>query len=568
MKFSDMKLAARLGWTFGLVVAATAVISVLGLRTAGNGLAGLSSLSANNHSAVTLSNAANAVWTLRWGVAQFLAVSDPAERSKIVSGSAEARRSFEEAIAAYRSLPRTEDELSVLRDLETSFAKYADTRLRWFELFASKPDEAAKLRAEVLTPAGMATNKALHALIEMQKTLSDAAEKAAREELQRARVLQAAISLIVLLLAVPLALLVTRSVVRQLGGDPGYATEVVNRVAGGDLATPIVRRDGDSSSLVAAMAGMQADLAGIVHRIKGSTDSISTASRQIAAGNADLSQRTEEQASSLQETASSVEELTGTVTQNADNARRADQLAQGASEVAVKGGAVVKQVVDTMSEISAASKKIAEIIGVIDGIAFQTNILALNAAVEAARAGEQGRGFAVVASEVRSLAQRCAAAAREIKTLIDDSEHKVESGARFVDEAGKTMVEIVTAVKQVTDIIAEISSASAEQATGIQQVNQAVAQVDQVTQQNAALVEEVAAATESLQRQAGDLAEAVTLFRLGSETPAGSAPRGAADAGSASVPEWDGVTERRGPDRAKNVARIARHDGRPARAAG
>ncbi len=252
----------------------------------------------------------------------------------------------------------------------------------------------------------------------------------------------------------------------------------------------------------------------IIGQVKEATDTINTAAKEIAAGNADLSQRTEEQASSLEETAASMEELTSTVKQNAENAKQANQLAKGASEIAMKGGAVVSQVVGTMSSINDSSKKIVDIISVIDGIAFQTNILALNAAVEAARAGEQGRGFAVVASEVRSLAQRSAAAAKEIKTLIGDSVDKVEVGTKLVDEAGKTMEEIVNAVKRVTDIMSEISAASNEQSTGIEQVNQAITQMDEVTQQNAALVEEAAAAAESMEEQAQLLAEAVSTFKL------------------------------------------------------
>jgi methyl-accepting chemotaxis protein len=255
-------------------------------------------------------------------------------------------------------------------------------------------------------------------------------------------------------------------------------------------------------------------LTAIINQIKEASETINTASGEISQGNTDLSQRTEEQASSLEETASSMEELTSTVKQNAENARQANQLAVGASEVAVKGGSVVGQVVTTMNGISASSKKIADIIGVIDGIAFQTNILALNAAVEAARAGEQGRGFAVVATEVRNLAQRSAAAAKEIKELITDSVGKVDDGTKLVDEAGKTMEEIVSSIKRVTDIMAEITAASQEQSSGIEQVNQAITQMDEVTQQNAALVEEAAAAAESMQEQAGSLVQAVAAFRL------------------------------------------------------
>ncbi len=279
----------------------------------------------------------------------------------------------------------------------------------------------------------------------------------------------------------------------------------------------------DQQSLLFAMKTMQQNLVQTIGQIRQSTNTIATASSQIAAGNLDLSARTEQQASSLEETASSMEELTSTVKQNADNARQANQLAVTASEVAVKGGAVVSKVVDTMGEINASSKKIADIIGVIDGIAFQTNILALNAAVEAARAGEQGRGFAVVATEVRNLAQRSASAAKEIKTLISDSLETVEGGAKLVDQAGATMNEIVESVKRVTDIMGEITAASQEQTSGIEQINQAVSQMDEVTQQNAALVEQAAAASESLQDQAGNLAQVVSIFKLGEDGQAPSA---------------------------------------------
>jgi methyl-accepting chemotaxis protein len=268
------------------------------------------------------------------------------------------------------------------------------------------------------------------------------------------------------------------------------------------------------------MEAMRQSLVKIVGQVRMGTDTIATASSQISAGNLDLSSRTEEQASSLEETASSMEELTSTVKQNADNARQANVLAVSASEVAVRGGAVVSEVVDTMASINASSRKIVDIIGVIDGIAFQTNILALNAAVEAARAGEQGRGFAVVASEVRNLAQRSAAAAKEIKTLINDSVEKVDAGGRLVDQAGLTMAEIVQSITRVTDIMSEIASASMEQTMGIEQVNSAISQMDEVTQQNAALVEEAAAAAGSMQEQAAALAEVVSIFKLGQQAMA------------------------------------------------
>ncbi len=290
---------------------------------------------------------------------------------------------------------------------------------------------------------------------------------------------------------------------------------VLNALARGDLTEKITSDYQGTFQKLKEDANATVDrLTEIVGQIKESTESINVASKEIASGNTDLSSRTEEQASSLEETASSMEELTSTVKQNAENARQANQLAAGASDVAVRGGAVVGQVVTTMSSINESSRKIVDIISVIDGIAFQTNILALNAAVEAARAGEQGRGFAVVATEVRNLAQRSATAAKEIKELIDDSVDKVGAGTRLVDEAGKTMEEIVSSVKRVTDIMAEITAASMEQSTGIEQVNQAITQMDEVTQQNAALVEQAAAAAESMEEQAGNLSQAVAIFRL------------------------------------------------------
>jgi methyl-accepting chemotaxis protein len=297
----------------------------------------------------------------------------------------------------------------------------------------------------------------------------------------------------------------------------------------GDL-TKRIPLEGKSGSIELLCSGVNAlvdGMATVVGQVKESAEAIDTAAKEIAQGNTDLSQRTEEQASSLEETASSMEELTSTVKQNSENARQANQLAVGASDVAVKGGDVVRQVVSTMNGISESSKKIADIIGVIDGIAFQTNILALNAAVEAARAGEQGRGFAVVATEVRNLAQRSAAAAKEIKELITDSVRRVDAGSQLVDQAGKTMEEIVSSVKRVTDIMGEITAASQEQSSGIEQVNQAVAQMDEVTQQNAALVEQAAAAAESLQEQAGALVQAVAAFRLAQDAGAASRPAAA-----------------------------------------
>ncbi len=317
------------------------------------------------------------------------------------------------------------------------------------------------------------------------------------------------------LFGVVLGLLISRNLTRQLGGEPRDVAAAADAIASGDLSTHIDTRHASEGSVVSAMHLMQTSLRKVVQTVRTSSESIATGSRQIATGNLDLSARTEQQASALEETASSMEELTSTVKHNANNALDAKQMASTASSVALEGGEVVAQVVDTMSAINDSSRKVVDIISVIDGIAFQTNILALNAAVEAARAGEQGRGFAVVASEVRNLAQRSAAAAKEIKTLIEDSVEKVTVGARLADQAGTTMSGIVENSRKVTAIIGEISSASMEQTSGIEQINQAIMQMDDVTQQNAALVEEAAAASRALQEQADTLAQIVSVFNLG-----------------------------------------------------
>jgi len=362
------------------------------------------------------------------------------------------------------------------------------------------------------------------------------------------------------------AFLIIRSILKQLGGEPEYAAEIAGRIAAGDLTVSIETKANDQSSLLFAMKRMSESLTNIVAEVRNTTESITVAAQEIAAGNSDLSQRTEEQASSLEETASSMEELTSTVKQNAENAKHANQLAVNASDIAVQGGQAVDDVVQTMASISASSKKIGDIISVIEGIAFQTNILALNAAVEAARAGEQGRGFAVVAAEVRNLAQRSAAAAKEITALIAVSVDKVDAGTRQVDQAGATMHEVVNAVKRVTDIMAEIAAASDEQSAGIEEVNQAIVQMDNVTQQNAALVEEAAAAAESMQGQSETLKQAVSFFKLeaeGKNAPTVSATRLAAKpamARPASAPAVPARKERRGRHRTVET-KIVENDG-------
>ena len=356
-----------------------------------------------------------------------------------------------------------------------------------------------------------AAHTTMFKLLDMQRVLGSNEYKAAHQAYQELLTVSNSMIVLGLILAVIAGLLLIRAIIRPLN----EAVAIANAVASGDLTTRIeVNSTNETGRLLQALKTMNDNLLDLVGKVRNSTESIATASSEIASGNSDLSHRTEEQASSLEETASSMEELTSTVKQNADNARQANQLAVGASEVAMKGGAVVGQVVQTMSSINDSSKKVVEIISVIDGIAFQTNILALNAAVEAARAGEQGRGFAVVATEVRTLAQRSAAAAKEIKELINDSVTKVDEGTKLVDEAGSTMDEIVTAVKRVTDIMSEISAASQEQSSGIEQINQAVTQMDEVTQQNAALVEEASAAAESMKEQSKVLTQAVSVFKF------------------------------------------------------
>lgn len=332
-----------------------------------------------------------------------------------------------------------------------------------------------------------------------------------------------------------LVFVVSRSILAQLGGEPALAVSIAKRIASGDLSQPIHTGRDDTTSLMHSIKTMQESLIHIVGRVRSSTDTIATASSQVAAGSQDLSSRTEQQAGSLEETASSMEELTSTVKQNAENAHEANQLAVRTTENAVAGATVVSQVVETMSEINNSATKIVDIISVIDGIAFQTNILALNAAVEAARAGEQGRGFAVVAAEVRGLAQRSASAAKEIKLLITDSVDKVSSGNKLADQAGMTMHEIVNGIQRVTGIMTEIAAASNEQSSGLNQINMAVVQMDNVTQQNAALVEEAAAAAQSLQDQAAYLSQLVSVFKLDA-AEAGAFAQSAATAHRALLP--------------------------------
>jgi methyl-accepting chemotaxis protein len=423
----------------------------------------------------------------------------------------------------------------ILAQIGEARTAYLDARRQVFAL-----RDQGKTMAEVkelvdgkLHPALEAYDSKVAELAKRQKRRFDEAKAAVDATIAGSRTLLIAVGSAALALGALLSFTLTRSIT----GPLREAVEVARTVAAGDLTRKVtVRAQDETGQLMAALGAMTDNLNQIVARVRAGTETIATASGEIAAGNQDLSARTEQQASSLEETASSMEELTSTVHQNAENARQGNQLAVSASEVALKGGGVVSQVVETMGAINESARKIVDIIGVIDGIAFQTNILALNAAVEAARAGEQGRGFAVVASEVRSLAQRSAAAAKEIKMLIDDSVEKVDVGSRLVNDAGATMQEVVASVRRVTDIMAEITGASKEQSDGIEQVNQAVGQMDQVTQQNAALVEEAAAAAASMQEQAASLSEAVSVFRVDAGAVQGAPARPAVRAAAPARP--------------------------------
>jgi methyl-accepting chemotaxis protein len=359
--------------------------------------------------------------------------------------------------------------------------------------------------------------KAVQTLWKQHVEQADTAKEMGRSSVLKANTVLLSVSLIAIALSVVLAFFITRALLRQLGGQPAYVAQLAQTIADANLASPIAVKTNDTDSVVAAMARMQESLTRIVNAVRQGADGVATASAEIASGNHDLSSRTEHQASALQETTSSMEDLNAKVHQNAINAGHANKLALEASAVAMQGGEVVSQVVETMKGINDSSRKIADIISVIDGIAFQTNILALNAAVEAARAGEQGRGFAVVASEVRSLAGRSAEAAKEIKSLIGASVQRVEQGTMLVDQAGSTMGQVVAAIRKVTDIVGEISAASSDQSTGVSQIGEAVSQMDQVTQQNAALVEEMAAAASSLQSQAAALVRVVAVFQISSK---------------------------------------------------
>ena len=458
-----------------------------------------------NHAFVPFTQMRTAVW-------QHLAVKDPAARDKLEAGIKEARAAVGKALDKYEKENLSDEQDKALLAADRAVLERYDA-LRGKVLALSKAGELDAARELLLTnqPIIKELVDAFAAHHGYNEKLANMGAAEGSATAASARWISISVALAVIVLVAGMGLLLARRIVASLTSAVGVA----HTIAGGDLSVQISATSKDEvGQLMTALADMSGSLVRIVSEVRSGTETIGTASSEIAAGNLDLSARTEQQAGSLEETASAMEELTATVRQNSDNARQAKQMAVSASDKAVRGGEVMGDVIRTMEAIDSASNKIADIISVIDGIAFQTNILALNAAVEAARAGEQGRGFAVVATEVRNLAHRSAAAAKEIKTLISDSVEQVEQGGKLVQQAGAAMTEVVDTVRSVTDIVSEISAASAEQSTGIDEINRAITQMDEVTQQNAALVEEAAAASQSLQEQAGNLASVVGAFKL------------------------------------------------------
>jgi methyl-accepting chemotaxis protein len=521
MKARNMTIAKRLGMGFGLVSVFLIVVIALGLVSMRQIQGRMDEIINVNGVETRLAQTMDLTVTERaLAMRNLILLKEDKEIQIEIKRIAEQEKKYAAAQDKLAQMFGTLDETSAEeKQLLDQIKKQAVMAAPFIQRAAAlaleqKQDEAYKLLRYEFRPVQRAWWDMIRKLIAVEEKQNLDATQAAAAAYERARTVMLIIGSLALLTSLVAAVLITRGVVRELGCEPEHAAEIASQIAAGNLAVQIDTKPGDNHSLLFAMRSMRDSLAQIVTQVHASTETISTAASQIASGNLDLSSRTEQQASTLEETASSMEELTSTVRLNTDHARQANGLAESASSVAVKGGAVVAQVVDTMAAINISARKIVDIIGVIDGIAFQTNILALNAAVEAARAGEQGRGFAVVATEVRNLAQRSAAAAKEIKDLIGDSVDKVEAGNRLVEQAGSTMHEVVASVKRVTDIMSEIMSASQEQSNGIEQINTAVTQMDDVTQQNAALVEEAAAAAQAMQDQVNSLNQVVGIFRV------------------------------------------------------
>ncbi|MES2106162.1 MAG: methyl-accepting chemotaxis protein [Pseudomonadota bacterium] len=533
MNLRDIRIGARLGIGFGLILGGLilllAMATTLSSQNRASMVEGVNAASKKQ----ALANAMKSA-LLEGGIAirNIGIQSDVGEMQKQDGKAKEQRGRYEKAKAELAMLGLDDEEKKVLAEL----AKIDQDMVKPFkdavgQALAFDSDGALKIISSVIDPLSVRSIVEINKLVSLQEKAADESFATSAATGKKLTYSLYVVLLLALVISAAFTLILTRSITRPLQ----TALEVAERVAGGDLSAQVeVQGKDEVAALLNALKNMNDSLAATVGKVRVGTETITVASQEIASGNADLSSRTESQASSLEETASSMEELTSTVKQNADNARQANQLVVSASSVAVKGGAVVSQVVNTMGSIKESSRKIVDIIGVIDSIAFQTNILALNAAVEAARAGEQGRGFAVVASEVRNLAQRSAGAAKEIKQLISDSVDKVDQGSRLVDEAGKTMDEIVTSVQHVADIMSEITAASQEQSSGIEQVNLAITQMDEMTQQNAALVEQAAAAAESMEEQAIALTEAVSVFKLAGATSYVAAAKPAAKAAGTS----------------------------------
>ncbi len=509
----NLSLGARLGAGFAIVMACIIAVGAIGMTSIRDIKEDYESM-ANDRMAKVLAmrDVKDNVNEVARAIRTYAIMKDAAGRAQQLERIKEARASSTQIQAKLKAEIKSAKGQELLAAIMTARVPYGESLDKTLALFAAgKEEEAREYLLAVNRPAQNVYLAAVDGMTAFQNELMKQTDTEVDAEITRAGLLIPAVSGFAILLGVFIAWWVTRSVTRPIG----TAMKLAETIAAGDLTSHIeVTSTDETGRLLGSMKKMNESLRGIVGNVRQSADSIATGSTQIATGTQDLSSRTEEQASNLQETAASMEQLTATVKQTGESAAQANQLATTASAAAANGGVVVEKVVKTMEQITTQSHKIADIITVIDGIAFQTNILALNASVEAARAGEQGRGFAVVAGEVRNLAQRSAQAAREIKTLINTSVEQIETGGVLVQEAGKTMNEIVGQVKQVSDLIGEITAASKEEGTGIIQINDAVTQLDQVTQQNAALVEESAAAADSLKGEAQRLAQAVSVFRL------------------------------------------------------
>jgi methyl-accepting chemotaxis protein len=517
MNISNMKIGMRLGAGFGLVLVLLILVTALGLSQMAHIQANLDAIvNANNVEADLVASMHTSVTDQMIAVRDIVMLTEVSKTQAAVDRIKMQTKKYAEAETKLSKMfsvlqgtaPEKTAFLKKLKEVEVTVLPLMD-RVIEVGLYNTK-EAAAKVLINEVNPTQEKWLEELKTLVSLERQLNEQSFVDARNSYEKARALMIGLGCAAVLIALSLSYWIAHSIT----GPMNEAMRIAQTVASGDLTSDIkVKTTDEMGQLLQALKNMNGSLVNIVRGVRGGIDTIATASGQISVGNMDLSSRTEQQASSLEATTLSMEELTSTVKQNVDNARQANQLAMSASDVAQKGGAVVSQVVDTMGSINASAKKIVDIIGVIDGIAFQTNILALNAAVEAARAGEQGRGFAVVAAEVRNLAQRSAAAAREVKTLIGESVCKIEVGSKLVDQAGATMDEIMESVKRVTDIMSEITAASQEQTSGIEQISRAISQMDQITQQNATLVEEAAAAAASLQNQADNLVQVVAVFK-------------------------------------------------------